>query len=62
MLMSILAGCRLGMFGNAARDGHDLHAVDTRQRVEMLVGKGPFTDHADFHESRLALSSSTISP
>ena len=48
---SVPGGRRLRVLGDAARDGDDLHAVDPRQRVEMLVGKGPFTDHADLHES-----------
>ena len=59
---AVLAGRRLRVLGDTARDGRDLHAVDARQRIQMLVGKRPFTDHADLHESILPSSSSTISP
>ena len=44
------------------RNGHDVHTVDPCQRIQMLVGKGPFTDHADLHESARPRSFSTISP
>ena len=59
---AVPGGRRLRVLGHAARNGHDVHTVDSCQRIQMLVGKGPFTDHADLHESVRPRSSSTISP
>ena len=59
---AVLRRRRLRVLGDAARDGGDLHPVDSHQRVQMLVGERPLADHADFHESMLPLSPSTISP
>ncbi len=59
---AVLAGRCLRVLGDAARDGDDLDALDARKRIQMLVGEGALSDHADLHESIPPRSSSTISP